>query len=166
MPRLVKGQVASGIFAKSETIMLSVKRRVEIFSEIVATNPHAHELLNAYVSAETLAAWSDLEMGVTPVSVKTLRKHIVLFHPEGLADICEKARALLRSVSDQPDRTRPSRTKLQAERAIDSALEMTVRYLDILERIKKLSHKSGDIENELSKHFRKFGRNPHVKEAQ
>lgn len=165
MPRLVKGQVASGIVAKSEARVLSVKRRVEIFSEIIAAKQHTHGLLNIYVSAESLAAWNDLEMGVTPVSVKTLRKHIVLFHPEGLADICERARVLQRSVSDQRDRISPSRFKLQAERAIDSALEMTVRYLDLLERIKRLSHKSSDIENELGKHFRKFGRNPHVKEA-
>jgi len=165
MPRLVKGQIASGIVAKSQASMQSVKRRVEIFRDMVAAKPQSRELLSFYVSAESLAAWNDLEMGVTPVSVKTLRKHIVLFHPDGLADICERARRLQRSVPDQRDRTSPSRLKLQSERAIDSALEMTVRYLDLLDRIKRLSHKSSDIENELSKHFRKFGRNPHVKEA-
>lgn len=165
MPRLTKGSTATGIAAKSESKVLSVKRRFDKFSEVFSLNKPPLEIVKYFSTAGLLAQWSDTDLGIDPVSVKTLRKHIVLFHAEGLADICAKARILL--LANQAKENKPSmgRVKQQAEQAIDSALEMTARYLDLIERLKKISRTHEATVLELDKHFKKFGRNPHIKEA-
>lgn len=165
MGRLVKGQIAPGVVAISEAALRSVRRRAQVFESIRRGEDTYVPKLSIFTSAQSLSDWADPGLEISPISVKTLRKHMALVYPEGLAAMCSLARTLLRDKSNrQVDQDIPNFRK-QSERAIDAALEMTARYLDVLERFRKLSIKDKDINKELEQHFRKFGRNPHIQEV-
>lgn len=165
MPRLTKGALAVGIAAKSREKLVAVRRRVEKFIQISTMQQPPADLLKVFCTAESLAEWHDPALGISPLSVKTLRKHFAQYYPEGLAELCAKARELCSSANAAPEAPSTQQYKLQTERAIDSALEMTARYLDLLERIKKLSVIDNDVSVQLRKHLEKFGSNPHIKVA-
>ncbi|MBI6578184.1 hypothetical protein YA0001_13660 [Pseudomonas viridiflava] len=165
MGRLVKGETALGVKVLSEAAMHSVRRRAEIFEHLKADHSARSVTLKCFTSIQLLAEWCDVEMGISPISVKTLRKHMSSFYPEGLAAMCKAARCLSREGRQNHSDGDGFNYKRQTERAIDSALEMTVRYLDLLERFKKISQKDNDSIKELEQHFRKFGRNPHIQEV-
>lgn len=172
MPRLRKGETAIGIDARSNAKIETIKRRAEIFSEILCQVPNDNDILKHYCSVENLAAWICPEKGVYRVSVKTLRKYFVSFYARGVAEACERAREM--SETGRPELLADtqfgndsiSNLKKKNERAVDAALEMTARYLDLLERISKVSRRSDIFSVELDKHLNKFGRNPHLREAQ
>lgn len=165
MGRLVKGQTAPGVLAISRIALDSVQRRVEVFQFIRAGQKEYFDKLRYFKSAQLLAEWDDPYFSISRVSVKTLRKYIVKFYPDGLASMCKAARNMEGSSVQAKRLSLGSNYKLQSERAIDSALEMTVRYLDVIERFKKLSSKDKSFRKELEQHFRKFGQNPHIQQV-
>lgn len=165
MPRLRKGEVADGVKAKSIAIQSNIKRRIDIFYELIVMEQPPSEPLEYFQSAQKLANWSDESRAILPVSVKTLRKHVDALYPEGLAALCASAGLKLVKTVVHSSQSKTTDYKRKASLAIDSALEMTARYLDLLERMKRMIHHSKDMELELIKHFRRYGQNPHIKEV-
>ncbi len=53
--------------------------------------------------------------------------------------------------------------RLSSQLAVDAALDMSARYLDLLERLKRLSLRSDIAESELQRHYRRYEKNPHIK---
>lgn len=165
MARLVKGQTAPGVLAISEAALGSVRKRAELFERIRNGESIYSEHLRFFESVQLLADWDAPALSISPISVKTLRKYILRFYPDGLAAMCRVARSIQRIDEKSKKDQSGGHYKLQSELAIDSALEMTARYLDLVERLKKLSRKDRNINKELEQHFRKFGRNPHIQEV-
>lgn len=165
MARLVKGQTAPGVMAISEAALASVQKRAELFERIRNGESIYLEHLRFFESVQLLADWDAPALSIYPISVKTLRKYILRFYPDGLAAMCRVARSMQRIDEKSEKNQSGGHYKLQSERAIDSALEMTARYLDLIERLKKLSRKDKSFNKELEQHFRKFGRNPHIQEV-
>ena len=165
MPRLRKGEMAGGVKAKSVAVQNNVKRRIEIFNDLISMQQPSSEQLDFFRSAENLASWNDESMGIFSVSVKTLRKHVDDIYPDGLAALCASARMKLAEKTVQQNQNKTTDYKRKASLAIDSALEMTARYLDLLERMKRMTHHSKEMELELVKHLRRYGQHPHIKEV-
>lgn len=164
MPRLSKGEIAPGVKSRQDAAIQTIAKRVEIFYELIANNAPSLEMLSVYQSINKLAEWEERERGVFPISVKTLRRHIGLFYKDGLRALCQAAREKYTAVEKPRRLPLAINDKGRTEQAIDSALEMTVRYLDLLERMRRLAHTSQEVDNEVSKHFRRFGKNPHIRE--
>jgi hypothetical protein len=165
VPRLGKGEVAAGIKSKSDAIQQTIGRRVILFQALMVKRDPLTEEWNVFRTAQTLAEWKNEAEEIYPVSVKTLRKYVDLLYPGGLAALCLMAKKKMDFINSKTLSPTSANLKLKAERAVDSALEMTTLYLDLLERFKKVSMVSDVAELELSKHFRRYGRNPHVKEV-
>lgn len=53
--------------------------------------------------------------------------------------------------------------KAKVEIAVDSALEMTARYLDLLEKFQRIALRNDAASIELDRHFRRYGSNPHIR---
>lgn len=165
MPRLKKGEIASGVKSKSDAIRNNVERRVHIFRGLSSMVDPPWEDISFFQTAEKLANWECPLQGIVPISVKTLRKHVDAVYPGGLVALCLAARNMIGQGSDSPVRAKED-CKKKAALAIDSALEMTARYLDLLERMKRLSLLSGNVEMELSKHLRRYGQSPHIRRVE
>lgn len=165
MPRLKKGQTADGIKTKSDAVRRNAEHRVRVFQGLCSLEKPPLEDLAPFQSAEKLALWSSDSYAIFPISVKTLRKHVDTFYPGGLAALCATARAKLNGEMVTAKPTMATDHRRNASLAVDAALEMTARYLDLLERIKRMANKSKEIEFELDKHLRRYGQHPHIQEV-
>ncbi|EPL4103687.1 hypothetical protein MWR74_004873, partial [Pseudomonas aeruginosa] len=166
MPRLGKGQIASSIKVLSETAARSAACRISEFDRIRATPSPSKSELSAFTSVSKLAAWDNESLGITPLSHKTLRKYVNGLYEGGLSQLLRDA-ALIIGDSRQLIRKKSSDDvdawKLSSQLAVDAALDMTARYLDLLERLKRLSLRSDLAESELQRHYRRYEKNPHIK---
>ncbi|MBN0610029.1 hypothetical protein JTM17_34550, partial [Pseudomonas aeruginosa] len=101
--------------------------------------------LSAFISVSKLAAWDDESLGITPLSHKTLRKYVNGLYEGGLSKLLRDA-ALVIGDTRKLIRKKPSDDvdawRLSSQLAVDAALDMSARYLDLLERLKRLSLRS------------------------
>lgn len=158
MARLRRGELARGIEALAHRARANARRRLEIWGEIGRSERPTSHVLTHFLSIEALSKWSDLELGIVPISPKTLRKYIELEYDGGLAMFTRELKALqTKEVHDAKARSvkAPShQDELRA--AADAVMDMTARYLDLLERIKRISRHDAQIESELMRHFKRF----------
>ncbi|MGO4001506.1 hypothetical protein ABVN23_10370 [Pseudomonas fluorescens] len=164
MPRLSKGQTALGTLAKTSAAKRSVQRRVEIFYLMVEENDLSSKHWVNFNSVDSLAMWHDKDLGIEPVSPKTLRKHMAHLFDGGLANLLKCAKDNIGKPELSPNRiSRAAELEAKTRLAVDSSLEMTARYLDLLERLQKLSKDNELARLELTRHFRRYEQNPHLK---
>ncbi|HFF2257100.1 TPA: hypothetical protein ACGBHZ_006139, partial [Pseudomonas aeruginosa] len=101
-----------------------------------------------------------------PLSHKTLRKYVNGLYEGGLSQLLRDA-ALVIGDTRKLIRKKPSDDvdawRLSSQLAVDAALDMSARYLDLLERLKRLSLRSDIAESELQRHYRRYEKNPHIK---
>ncbi|TLP68406.1 hypothetical protein FEA48_30110 [Pseudomonas nitroreducens] len=166
MPRLGKGQIAKSIKGLSEAAARSAACRVSEFERLRESSSPSKGELSVFLSVSSLAAWEDEALGITPLSHKTLRKYVNRFYGGGLAQLLSDAAG----ISDNPPTPLGRKTssdvevwKFKTQQAVDSALDMTARYLDLLERLKRISLQSEIADSELQRHYRRYEKNPHVK---
>jgi len=166
MPRLAKGEVASGVKAKAIASEASAKRRIELFESLkLETSPSENKIM-IFANVSSLAAWDEPLSGVTPLSQKTLRKYINIYYPSGLSGLTKEAGLMLQGAKVAVSTVTAEKyvgLQSRVEQAVDSALEMTARYLDLLERMKKLAVQDERAEMEMQRHFRRYETHPHMK---
>lgn len=162
MPKLKKGQMASGIKARSNATVESVRRRIVLFEKLrVHANP-SKEIVSHFTTLERLAAWNDGQYGISRVSPKTLRKHLGSCYCGGALQFKQDVANLIlvfgKTVVSPKSISRSNATiKNRLSEATDAVLEMSGRYLDLLERLRKLAKSHEGADSELLRHLRKFG---------
>jgi hypothetical protein len=166
MPRLGKGEIAPSIRVLSEAAARSAAARVAEFERLRDESSPSAAKLSVFLTVTSLAAWESIPLGITPLSSKTLRKHINRIYDGGLSKLLDDAASSISGMYKSEVTKVANGVKvwqLQAQQAVDSALDMTVRYLDLLERLKKLSLESEAAESELQRHYRRYEKHPHIK---
>ncbi|MCP1481972.1 hypothetical protein J2Y88_004283 [Pseudomonas chlororaphis] len=166
MPRLSKGEIAPSIRGLSEAAARSAAARVAEFERLRDESPPSAAKLSVFLTVTSLAAWESVSLGITPLSSKTLRKYINELYEGGLSKLLDDAARSISETHKSKEAKVANGVKiwqLQAQQAVDSALDMTVRYLDLLERLKKLSLESEAAESELQRHYRRYEKHPHIK---
>lgn len=167
MPRLCKGEIALGTSIKAEAAKRTVQCRVDVFNLMVKNRSPSASDWSYFSSVDALALWHNSSLGITPVSPKTLRKYMADIHDGGLANLLSVAKTIVDKKSnriiDRQRSTRIADLEEKASLAVDSALEMTARYFDLLEKLQKLAKESESASLELNRHFRKYEQNPHLK---
>lgn len=160
MPRLIKGQIASGIQLRLDMSKSSANARIVVFKDLQnSTSPITGEL-EKFRSFQQLASWEDPAKGITPLSTKTLRKHLDSLYEGGSSGFRKDVGLLLgKGIGQKEDPIAVGESeKARKDRfAADAAMEMTTRYLDLLERLKRLSVSSEVAEAELLRHIRRYG---------
>lgn len=159
MPRLTKGQMAAGIRLRLDLSNGSVGARIVALKDLKSSGGRPPDEVAKFRSFQQLASWEDLERGITPLSIKTLRKHLDALYEGGSRSFRKDMAQLFR-----PERASEAATveageseKQRADRfSADAAMEMTTRYLDLLERLKRLSVASEAAEAELLRHLRRY----------
>ncbi|HEJ5741332.1 TPA: hypothetical protein SL763_001270 [Pseudomonas aeruginosa] len=166
MPRLGKGEIAESIKGLSEAAARSAACRISQFERLKELSSPSADELSVFLSVSSLAAWEDEALGITPLSHKTLRKYVNRLYEGGLIQLLADAASVLGSsrkmaVKKASDDVEVWKSK--AQKAVDSALDMTARYLDLLERLKRISLQSEVADSELQRHYRRYEKNPHIK---
>ncbi|MDD1016078.1 hypothetical protein [Pseudomonas rubra] len=166
MPRLSKGEISPGIRSKAEAARCSAACRVKVFNDLTESNDKLSPDWLNFRDVESFSCWKKPSAGIEPLSPKTLRKYMAELYSGGLVGILTDANKFLagpvdRAVEKSTGRVTSLEKKVSA--AVDSALEMTVRYLDLLEKIQKLAQRNESARMELERHFRRYGHNPHLK---
>lgn len=157
MPRLTKGQMAAGIRLRLDLSTSSADARIAVLKDLQSAGCLKANEATKFRSFQQLAAWEDPERGITPLSPKTLRKHLDARYAGGSAGFRQDVAHLLRAGSVSPAATSGESQKQRVERfSADAAMEMTTRYLDLLERMKRLSVASEVAEVELLRHLRRY----------
>lgn len=77
MPRLNKGEISPGVQAKTDAARQSALCRVEYFQNLQRQNNLADDAWLGFKSIENLSLLSIPELGIEPISPKTLRKHML-----------------------------------------------------------------------------------------
>jgi len=166
VPRLTKGETASSIASRSLAAQRNVSHRLDRFNELRAAKDQESEDWSNFVSIETLCGWSDARLGISAISQKTLRKYMGRMYEGGLAALLldvKKIHVNTKNSRLNSPKINSSDMQRKASMAVDAALDMTARYLDLLQRLQKLGTKSDNCKLELERHFKRYGMNGHLK---
>jgi hypothetical protein len=156
MTKLVKGQRAKSVEARAEAVRATVRARLELL-EKAACSPSETPANGCFSSFDEFANWSEPTLGIFSLTPKTLRRHINDIFPGGQRAVLEKlsaARNMKQSGAGTPVGTVRSTAD---EQLVDHVHAFTQRYLDLLERLRRLSLSSEEARNSLAKHLRLFG---------
>lgn len=157
MPRLTKGQMAAGIRLRLDLSASSTDARITVLKSLQITESLQADVVAKFRSFRQLATWEDRERGITPLSPKTLRKHLDARYAGGSSGFRHDVAQLLGRDRVSPMAVAGESQKQRTERfSADAAMEMTTRYLDLLERMKRLSVASEAAEVELLRHLRRY----------
>jgi hypothetical protein len=158
MARLKKGQTASGVAVRSQRASESVLARVRLLHELESSpiNEERQLILQSFLKQGTLTRLSIPECGIHPASEKTLRKHLES-HEVSFEDLSQRASGIL-SRLNPPLSEKPSKesTRFDDVQKVESTLDVTARYLDLLERLEKICINSDAVSLLLQKHFHLF----------
>jgi len=165
MGRLQKGVVAPGVAAKSSRAKESIAARLKVLEELRRSGGHRGDPRATYFATiDALAAWTDLDRGIAPVSPKTMRKHIERMY-EGGYEAFITVVAQLRSSSPPatPHRLVEGEVRRRIQREAAAVLEMTNRYSDLIKRMRSLADGSPAAMAQLKHHLQVFGDDlPHL----
>lgn len=159
MPRLTKGEIAPGIQLRRDRSMSSASARISMLRSLLNSNCPIPEQMLSIKNFRQLAMWEDRRRGITPLSIKTLRKHLDSLYEGGSHRFREDMAQLLeRQFTPKIEMVQNEEMKRRRvdRLSTDAAMEMTARYLDLLERFKKLSLASEVAERELISHMRRY----------
>lgn len=167
MPRLQIGQTATGIAAKAKLKADSVNARLSLLQEFELAPPTSrtqHAIAN-FMTLAQLAEWSDPNLGITPMSAKTLKKYLVKEVNGGYAALQTRALAVAAACDPSAQQsTLKAKADDFAEPATDAVILMTARYQDLLERLSRLRSDHEQLDEALRAHFRLFqNAKPHLR---
>jgi len=157
MSRLRKGQRAASVETRAREIRANVRARLERLDQVLLAGDTASAPPCWSASFEAFARWSEPSGGINSLSPKTLRRHVNEILSGGQSELLTKL-AAARDVQ-HPSRTRGSRCpegKAKDEALIDHVHAFSQRYLDLLERLRRLGASSADARETLAKHLRLF----------
>jgi hypothetical protein len=156
MARLSTGELAVGVKAKKAQCELTSEVRLNILRRALSGDVGALRHLTHFLNFTELCSWSQSSIGVVSISPKTLRAYIEQKYVGGL----EAFRSDVQKAANQSNSRNKKTVKNGEEKStskVDQVLEVTNRYLDILDRFVKMSENRHDVRRELDAHFRKFG---------
>lgn len=168
-----KGEMAPGVAARHGRAAASTMARIEVFRKLdVAALKVEPQLMDRFANFGRLAEWSEPSIGIYPISPKTLRKHLDHVYEGGYRSFQASVAALKEQL--ESDATPQVSKKILAliasaaneksERATGAAIDMTARYLDLLDRVRKLSMSNSAAERQFRKHLQIFGEShPHIR---
>jgi len=147
MPRLQPGQVALGVATKSAKIQASIAARID---HLRGGNP---DRLPARRTLQGLSEWNEPSLGITPVSVNSLRKYA----RERLAGGVHELVSLCSG--DRPATTKAVADKgaTQTEALADAIMSFALRYGDLMDRVRRLAVSDESVKRELDAHRGRFG---------
>lgn len=164
MPKLKKGEIAPGVEARIEKVRQNVLRRLQIFNDLsVGDKTSDKTILRHFITMDELASWNAPEIGITPVSAKTLRKYLEEMFQGGVCGFRKEIAHLKVTSGSECNVTKSysldlaSEVRRQTEREAAATLEMTARYLDLLERLRKLAMHNENADKQLHHHLSIFG---------
>lgn len=162
MSRLQKGAVAPGVAARSDRAKESIAARLKVLDELRrAGDKRSDGMLVFFETIGALAAWTDSGRGITPVSPKTMRKHIEHMYEGGYVAFMmtvEQLRSLRLPATPHPLVEGEVRRRIQHEAA--AVIEMTNRYLDLMKRMRGLADSNPAAMVQLKHHLKVFGDDP------
>jgi hypothetical protein len=151
MPRLRAGQTAESVRSLAEKNRFSALARLEQLESFLQGD---HRNAEHFRSFERLSAWHDPQLGIYRMTPKTLRGHINHCFEGGqdrLLSLLPGARNRAKTTGHAPH------GKQSASDRAGAVMEMTGRYLDLLERLKRLASTSDTAAQELKHHLRLHG---------
>lgn len=162
MGRLRKGDVAPGIAARSERAKESIAARLKVLDELQRNRSKCDDgVLVFFETVDALAGWTDAGRRISPVSPKTMRKHIERMYEGGYVAFMaalEQVRSMNTPAGLHPSVEAEVRRRIQQEAA--AVLEMTNRYLDLIKRMRGLADASPAAMTQLKHHLQVFGSEP------
>lgn len=150
MPRLQKGETASGVRAKQLRAQASVKAMIEILNEAVVSGAFLDGDVDVFRRVSTLASMDDEARGISPMSVRTLRDNIDAMYGGGM----KAFRATVAEICGVP--TAAAAKSVEEPWLEDAVLDMTARYSDLLQRFKRVALDSAVAEEEIKRHFSRY----------
>lgn len=166
MSRLIKGEIAKSIQGISTAAALSAALRVEEFERLKNDPALSEANLSKFLTVSDLSAWKDDLLGITPLSPKTLRKYINGIYLGGLGQLLRDAANIMEGLRGELNKRAENNSSIwraRTEQAVDSSLEMTARYLDLLERLKKLAMRCEEANVELKRHMSRYESRSHIR---
>ena len=155
MTRLSKGQSAKSVEARAQAVRANVYAKLELLDK-AASRPPGTPAAGCFSSFDDFARWNDPSLGVFSLTPKTLRRHINEVLPGGQREVLEKLSAARREHIAASSATSTD-NRHASEELVDHVHAFTQRYLDLLERFRRLGTNSDEARNSLAKHLRLFG---------
>lgn len=159
MPRLSKGHVAPGLARLHEEAAEAVRRKIEkwtAFKNAAPQNLDDHP--PHFGSFSALAEWSDVAQEVVRVDPKTLRKKLNAFYPGGSKALVSEMRSVRSAVRSAAEPSAARAKSASDEQTMpDAVMEVTNRYIDLLERFKRHAERDSRVMMELERHMRLHG---------
>lgn len=151
MPRLRAGETAASVRWLAEKKRSSALARLEQLESFLQGDRQNAEYFGSF---ERLAAWHDPELGIYRMTPKTLRGHINHCFEGGQ----DRLLSLLSGARNGGKASGQAQASAQSvsDRA-GAVMEMTGRYLDLLDRLKRLASTSDAAAQELKHHLRLHG---------
>lgn len=159
MPRLKRGELAPGIARKAEQNAISVSARLKLLDQL--ESPDAQEVdaswVDAFLRQDRLAAFRMDELGITPMSEKTLRRYLVL-QGTSMEELTSRARRLVKTRVQNltTDDAAVGKAVHEEGDTVERTLDITARYLDLLERLEKVRTSFSAVDSLLDRHLRLF----------
>ena len=152
MPRLQRGQVASGVRAKQVRAQKSVEAIIAILNEALHSHGFTGEDARRFARLSDLAMMDDATRGISPMSVRTLRNNVDAMYPGGMRAF----RAAVLSIGEKAELKAASSPVIAEVWLEDAVLDMTARYSDLLQRFKRVALQSDMAEDEIRRHFSRY----------
>ena len=128
MPRLNKGQIAVGIQNKMDQSKRSVNARIDALQRLQRSTERSPDEVANFINFDRLASWCEPQLGITPLSTKTLRKHLNNIYEDGLLGFRRDVSKFLKqgSLSDVAVSVGRKPKRLSTDQiSADEALELT-----------------------------------------
>lgn len=106
---------------------------------------------------ESFAAWSDVSLGISPISINSLRKYAELHFKGGVNELVRLMRASRFKQSVKRTRSSKSLSADKEAALADAIFSYGLRYGDLLDRVRSLALHDLAIRHELSAHTAKYG---------
>jgi hypothetical protein len=169
MPRPKRGEMAPGVKRIQASREESARRRFDLLRDTLSRRDQSPStiLIKAFASQQSLATWASAEQGVHPMAVNTLRRYISTLYPGGAPAFERDRLALMRRLGERPakegtkDALQRGNHQLQEanQSLVNSVLEFSAQYLDLLKRTTELAKNHASVADELDGHLRAF---PHA----
>lgn len=151
MPRLTTGQLAQGVAWRQRSVRDSILSR---FRELKSAGAN---IANHAKNLASLAAWDDIALGISPVSINSLRKYAELHLRGGTSELARLMRKRSPTIPSGRLKTPTQSPRLNEAALADAIFSFSLRYGDLLDRVRALALHDPGVRHELSVHTNKYG---------